>query len=101
MAITYINTDELQDISNNIISLASDLNDEFTSLFDRLINVPTGTQEWVGRQSLYYFRTVYNDKRQYSIFVNKLNELGTRIGNDARTMDTYIKGSLEQEASED
>ena len=98
MAITYINTDELEDISRNIISLADEINDEFNSLFDRLINVPTGTQEWVGRQSSYYFKTIYGDKRKYSIFVNKIKELGTRIGNDARTMNSYIKNNFEQES---
>ena len=100
MAVTYINTDELEDISRNIVSLSKDLSDEFNSLFDRLINVPTVTQEWIGRQSQYYFRKAYYDKRQYSVFANKINELGTRIGTDARTMGTYIKSNLDQESSE-
>ena len=100
MAVTYINTDEMEDISKNIIEYAGELNDIFNSLFDRFINVPTGTQEWVGKQSLYYFRKAYGEKRQYTIFANKIMELGNRIGNDARTMKSYIKSNHDQEASE-
>ena len=48
MAISYVNTNELDTIGAEIISLAGELETELYSLYNRLGNVPMTTKEWVG-----------------------------------------------------
>lgn len=90
MSISYINTSDVENIANNIITLSSDLETEFNNLFRRLSNVPSITKEWVGNQSEYYFNTIINDKSKYIYFSKKINNIGKTLNDEVEKINLAI-----------
>ncbi len=82
MAISYINTTEVEDISKDLISLVNELNTEINNLFTRFSEVPSITREWVGNQAQFYFQKVASDKAQYTDFIGKLRDIGYKLSTD-------------------
>ena len=63
---TYnVDTNKIRECGNDIIRLSSELNELFTSLFERLILMPTNTKEWVGESANAFAESVKQDKLQY------------------------------------
>lgn len=98
MAVSYMNTTEVENISKEILELANELNTEFNNLFKRFAEVPNITREWVGTQSQFYFNRVAADKVQYINFVNKLRDVGYKLSNDVYEMQNCILKNNNAEA---
>lgn len=97
MAISYINTVKVENISKDILSLANDLNTEINNLFNRFSEVPTVTREWVGQQAQTYFRIVASEKKQYTNFVNDLRDIGHKLSTDVYEIQTCINKNINEE----
>lgn len=97
MAISYINTTEVESIANDMISLANEFNTEIDNLFKRFSEVPHTTREWVGNQSEFYFNKIANDKNQYTDFANLLKSIGNKLNSDANEAKNCINKNYEQE----
>lgn len=98
MAISYMKTDEVENIANELISLANEFDSEINNLFVRFSEVSDITKEWVGSQSAIYFKRVANDKKQYNDFANTLKDIGYRLNSDVYEIKTCIKKNLDEEA---
>lgn len=98
MAISYVNTNELDTIGAEIVSLAGDLETEIFSLYNRLGNVPTTTREWVGDKAEFYFRRICEDKQKYMDFVAKIKEVGNMVRNNSLLIKTTITDNMNNEA---
>ena len=79
MAITYINTDKLRDINDNINHLVQDYYREINSMFTKFSNVPDGTHEWVGETSEKYFQEIGLEKNDYIAFGQNLSDFNQAI----------------------
>ena len=97
MAISYMNTDEVQNIVKDINYLTDELNREFNSLFLRFSEVPTVTKEWIGGQSEFYFNAVAKDKKKYLNFVKALKSVSKNLNNAVENMQDTINKNIKQE----
>ena len=91
--ISYINTNEVNNVADELLKAANKLEKEFESLFSRLENVPTITREWTGNQAELYFSTIILDKQQYITFVNELKSISNVLKDAASNSDTYIEAN--------
>lgn len=98
MAISYINTVEVESISKEIETYAKEYEDLINSLFLKYSEVPTITKEWVGRQADFYFQKALEDKKQYIEFANKLKELSLKIKSDSLEIESCMNKNLEEES---
>ena len=62
MAITYVNTTEIESIASDLISLSNEYIDEINKLFVRLSEVPSETKEWTGTQANKYYNVISRGK---------------------------------------
>ena len=90
--ISYVDTEELEAISGEILTAAGDLEIEIKALFNRLNNVPQGTQEWIGKQANYYFSVVAQDEKNYLDYVNKIKALGHELRREAESIGLALRG---------
>lgn len=90
MSISYINTNEVQNIADEVVKLSTDLETEFNNLFRRLSNVPDVTKEWVGNQSEYYFSSISRDKDLFINFSNKIKNVGNELNKDVEKVNSSI-----------
>ena len=97
MAITYINSKEIEQISNDMIKLSNDFNNEITALYKRLADVPYTTKEWVGTKAEYYFNTILLDKSDYINFGITLKKFATKLKDDVELIDNSTKKLLIEE----
>lgn len=98
MAISYINTIKVENISKEIMSLANDLETEINNLYRRFSEVPTITKEWVGNQSQIYFRKVGSEKIQYINFVNNIKDISHMLSLNVYEINNCIKKNLDEES---
>ena len=91
MAISYVNTTEVENITKEMTSLTNELETTFNDLFQRLTNVPRGTGEWIGGQADFYFDKVATDKQQYVNFINDLRKFTQMIDADMTDIRTCMK----------
>ena len=98
MAISYANTTEIQNIANDLISLADELNLEINNLFTRFSDVPTVTKEWVGDKSVFYFNFIASDKKQYNDFAAKLKDIGYKLSMNSYEIQNCIKKNIDIES---
>ena len=98
MAISYVNTNELDTIGAEIISLTGELETEISSLYNRLGNVPMTTREWVGEKAEFYFRKIGEDKQKYLDFVSKIKEVGYMLRDNSMFIQSTIKDNISNEA---
>lgn len=68
MAVTYMDTEKLKDINENINYLIQDYYREINSMFTKFSNVPEVTREWVGDSSKKYFQEVGLEKNDFVYF---------------------------------
>ncbi len=98
MAISYINTAEVEDIAKEVISLANEFNTEINNLFNRFSEVPNISKEWVGSQSSFYFKRAANDKKIYNDFANKLKDIGYKLYTDIYEVQICMKKNITEES---
>ncbi len=98
MAISYINTIEVDSIAKEINTLANEFNNEINNLFNRFAEVPTTTQEWVGDQASFYFNTIAQDKKQYVDFANKLRNVSNKLYSDIAEVNSCLKKNIDNES---
>lgn len=101
MAISYVNTNEVEDANKDFKNLVNQFNEQINDLYKRLSEVPTISREWFGNQANYYFRVVNQDKRQYNNFVNKLNLFSLRVDRDLEKIENVIKNNTAEESRKD
>ena len=98
MAISYINTSEVDSIAKEINTLADEFNEEINKLYQRLLAVPTNSKEWFGKQSNYYFGRISKDKQQYIDFGNKIREISNKLYSDANEVNICLKNNINGES---
>lgn len=98
MAISYIDTERVEEIKNDLSNLNSKLNDEINSFFNRMLHVPNVTGEWVGQKSVYYFHKAAVDKKQYVKFIESLKMIETKLNIDLNEIQAGIKNNNTQES---
>ena len=89
--ISYIDTDKVKDVARNLQSIVDELDMEFNTLFKRLSNVTSVTQEWVGDQAETYFMVVASDKQQYITFINELRGICRELKSEASLVQDRIE----------
>lgn len=98
MAISYIKTEEVENITKELLSLISEVSEEFNYLYSKFSRVPRVTKEWVGNQSDYYFKRVESDKKQYTVFVNQLKNIPIKINRDVYEFKMCTNNNLKEES---
>lgn len=83
MAITYVNTTEIESIASDLISLSNEYIDEINKLFVRLSEVPSETKEWTGTQANKYYNVISSDKQSFLEVGNKMRYIGNKIKSDS------------------
>lgn len=101
MAITYVKTENIVDIKNEVDKLTEDYKEEYINLFKRLSLVTTNTQEWIGNQADFYFNNIMKDKNDFENVYNELKRLVEKLERDADLISKEVNHSLEIEASRD
>lgn len=91
--ITYVDTDELEDIARDFQKATNDLEKEINSLYNRLSNVPNSTREWIGNKANIYFSKVALDKRQYVNLIETLRNIDKEIYTQASEIKACIKSN--------
>lgn len=97
MAITYIDTNKIEEIGNDIIALATEYQVEINKLFKRLNEVPTVTREWVGQSANKYFNLIALDKNDFLTVGNQLRNFGKQVTNVAESFNRQIKTNADEE----
>ena len=90
--ITYIDTESLRDTLVEAKTLQIELREEINKLYERLTNIPDGTQEWVGQKAQYYFNTIAQDKNILIKFCDSLEKQNIKIENIINEAETTIGG---------
>lgn len=71
-----VDTKKLSESGNDILTLTSELKEEFEALFARITNMNTRTFEWVGPASEDFIRRTNIEKIQYIKILDTLNKYG-------------------------
>lgn len=94
MAISYVDTKRLKEISKNVILLSNRYDVLINELFKTFSLVPFETKEWVGQSSQKYFKIVSFDKIDFLKFGEHIREYGKRISNDAELIEDKIYSNV-------
>ncbi len=98
MAITYVNTTELDDIAEKLSSLSNDYLNEINNLFNRLSEVPSETKEWTGTQSKKYLNIILRDKKEYLEVGNKMKYIADELKRNSIDINNCVNYCNENEA---
>ena len=98
MAISYINTDEVENIANNISTQVNLYNKKIDSLFKRFSEVPTITGEWIGTQSNKYFNAIEGQKKDIVKFGKDLQALVDRLNSDVADVRATVYEEIKKES---
>ena len=90
--ITYIDTEEARYNLNEAKSIEAELREQIDKIYNRLVNVPEETGEWVGQKATYYFNTISQDKAPLDDFCNSLEKLNLQIEGAINEAEATIKG---------
>ena len=91
--ISYIDTDKVENIANELSKAATDIENEFTTLYKRFSNVPTVTKEWVGNQANLYFSRIAGDKQQYLNLADSIRNLSKELRTEAASTKSNVKST--------
>ena len=94
MAIQYVDTDRVKEISKNIIYLSNRYDVLINKLFKRMTLVPYDTKEWVGQTAERYFKYVSLDKADFLKFSDKIREYGKRLSDDAEAIEDKVSKNV-------
>jgi uncharacterized protein YukE len=88
--ISYVDTDEIDKIADEVMSATRDLESEFDALYKRLANVPRGTKEWIGNQADFYFSVIVPEKKQYVELIEKIRQISMELKREATEISSSI-----------
>ena len=91
--ISYIDTREVENVSNELLPLIDKLEAEFNALFERFSKVTTVTKEWIGGQAEFYFSRVALDKKVYTELIAELRQIASELDSEAESANSYIKAN--------
>ena len=91
--ITYVDTNELEEIAKDFQKATNDFEKEIDSLYRRLSNVPTSTREWIGGKANIYFSRVISDKKQYTQLIETMRSIERELFNQAAEIKNRIKAN--------
>ncbi len=94
MAVTYMDTEKLRDIEENINYLIQDYYREINSMFTKFSNVPEVTHEWVGETSKKYFQEVGFEKNDFIYFGQTLASFKEALTKTLEKTDLAITKSV-------
>ena len=90
--LTYnVDTNKIRDCGNDIIRLSCELNELFSSLFERLVLVPTSTKEWIGESANVFAENVKKDKLQYDRLKEAVYSEGKMLVEYADRIETQVR----------
>ena len=88
--ITYANTTEIENISDELLALSNDYKAEIDKLFQRLAEVPEYTKEWEGDSSKKYFGIIGKDKNEFLNVGKQLEYIAKKLKSDAAEINLTI-----------
>lgn len=93
-------TNEIHEIANEIISLATEYETEINNLFRRFSNVPDITREWVGNEAKQYFDIVALEKQDYINVGETIKDYANKLIRDAESMEETVNVVLKEESND-
>lgn len=90
-----VDTNSLKESGQDIISLTSELNEEFQALFSRISNMNNRTFEWVGSGADEFIRRTNIEKVQYLRLINVLKKYGKILIDVANEYEIVAKQEVE------
>lgn len=90
---TSIDTGRIDELTDKIIELTNEYDNEITKMFKRLSEVPYESKEWIGKQSEKYARLVLMDKQDFIDFGSQLKSYAKKVSSDSKKIDDAIKKS--------
>jgi len=90
-----VDTNSLKESGRDIISLTTELNEEFQALFSRISNMSNRTFEWVGASADEFIRRTNIEKAQYAKLVNILKQYGKLLIDVADEYEIVSKQEVE------
>ncbi len=90
-----INTNKLRECGQDIIQLEKEYVQLINELFNRIEQVPTVTEEWLGVSSLRYSKQVGTEKEPYLLYGQELKRIGdflVQLADDTETIVNKTEG---------
>ena len=97
ISITHMDTTEVGNIANDILTLTNEYDDTIDRLFKRLENVPEVTREWVGGQAKIYFGKIATEKSQFMNLSRQLKDIAHKLQKDSFAMQNCITKNHNEE----
>ena len=87
-----INTKEIHEYGNEIISLSKELQTVINTMFDRIHNIPITTGEWIGEAAEQFVSKADKDRGQYLEFCREIYNYGRFLAEYSESTDESIRG---------
>ena len=94
----YVDTSRMREKGKEIISEVENLKTTIDALFERISNIPLGTEEWIGERAQEYASITLKDKPTFVGYANDLYKYGKYLIDCADYLDkklVSIKDNLE------
>ncbi len=91
MATFYCNTKELKTCGQDIVSLADDFMNIIDTIFNRIGNINTRSDGWIGEDADKYVEQVLKEKQIYNALYENLKQFGLAFEQTADTFDNTIR----------
>ena len=85
-----LETNDIENVGQNIISLANEYEVLITKLFKRLNDMPYTTKEWIGNEAQQYIQLVLMNKEEFVEFGNELKSFGIEIAQSASKINSLM-----------
>lgn len=72
----YVDTTKMREKGNEILNEVESLKKLIDALFERIYNIPVGTEEWVGKRAQEYATITLKDKFMFIVYANDLYKYG-------------------------
>jgi hypothetical protein len=86
-----IDTSRMRNHGNELMEIAVSFGNEFNSMFERLVNMPSRTLEWKGEAAVAFSNRSIREKRQYMLFKDELFRRGQLLIDFANILDADIR----------
>lgn len=83
-----VNTVKLRECASDILQLETEYELLIKALFDRMIQVPTVTQEWIGGAAEKYSKIVASEKEQYLTYGRAIRQIGMVLMTEADSVES-------------
>lgn len=86
----YVDTTKMREKGKEILSEVESLKTVINALFERIANIPLGTEEWVGERAQEYAAITLKDKPAFIAYANDLYKYGKYLIDCADYIDKKI-----------